>query len=134
MKPAAFTLCLLPFAALGESVGYRRVYVAGMALFTLASLLCGLSPNLETLIACRVLQGMGGVMMMPVGRLTLARTYGKADLVRVMSFVAVPSLIGPMIGPVASRRPNSVRKRTRCCCIPRAARCCWASPRCCRWA
>ena len=52
------------------------------------------------LVACRVLQGVGGAMMVPVGRMTLARTYGKADLVRVMSFVAVPALIGPMIGPV----------------------------------
>jgi MFS family permease len=52
-------------------------------------------------VACRILQGAGGAMMMPVGRLTLARAYGKAELVRVMSFVAIPSLIGPMVGPVA---------------------------------
>ena len=54
-----------------------------------------------SLVACRVLQGVGGAMMMPVGRMTLARTFGTADLVKAMSFVAIPSLIGPMIGPVA---------------------------------
>ncbi len=61
----------------------------------------GLATSLEMLVGCRVIQGMGGAMMMPVGRMTLARTFGKAELVRVMSFVAIPSLIGPMVGPVA---------------------------------
>ena len=86
---------------MADRFGTRRVFAAAIGLFTLGSVLCGMATRIEVLVACRVLQGMGGAMMMPVGRLTLARTYGKADLVRVMSFVAVPSLIGPMIGPVA---------------------------------
>ncbi len=102
---ASYTLSLAVFIPISgwmaDRFGTRRVFAAAIGLFTLGSVLCGLSSQIEMLVACRVLQGMGGAMMMPVGRLTLARTYGKADLVRVMSFVAVPSLIGPMIGPVA---------------------------------
>ncbi len=86
---------------MADRFGTRRVFVTAIALFCLGSLLCGLSTNIDMLVACRVVQGAGGAMMMPVGRMTLARTYGKADLVRAMSFVAIPSLIGPMIGPVA---------------------------------
>jgi MFS family permease len=60
-----------------------------------------MSTSLEMLVVCRVIQGAGGAMMMPVGRMTMARTYSKPDLVRAMSFVAVPSLVGPMVGPIA---------------------------------
>ncbi|CAN5741874.1 multidrug transporter subunit MdtD [soil metagenome] len=102
---ASYTLSLAVFIPvsgwMADRFGTRRVFAAAIALFTLGSVLCGLSPSLEILVACRVLQGAGGAMMMPVGRMTLARTYGKHDLVRVMSFVAVPALVGPMIGPVA---------------------------------
>src|SRR5215510_2608825 len=53
------------------------------------------------LVICRILQGCGGAMMVPVGRLTMVRTFAKFELIRAMSFVAVPALIGPMLGPVA---------------------------------
>jgi MFS family permease len=53
------------------------------------------------LVACRIIQGCGGAMMVPVGRLTLVRTFPKFELVRAMSFVAIPGLIGPMLGPIA---------------------------------
>jgi MFS family permease len=53
------------------------------------------------LVACRILQGCGGSMMVPVGRLTLVRTFAKADLLRTMSFVSIPALIAPMLGPIA---------------------------------
>jgi EmrB/QacA subfamily drug resistance transporter len=102
---ASYTLSLAVFIPvsgwMADRFGTRRVFATAIGLFTLGSVLCGLASSLEMLVACRVVQGMGGAMMMPVGRLTLARTYGKADLVRVMSFVAIPSLIGPMVGPVA---------------------------------
>jgi MFS family permease len=52
-------------------------------------------------VACRILQGCGGAMMVPVGRLTLVRTFAKSELVRTMSFVAIPSLVAPMLGPIA---------------------------------
>ena len=81
--------------------GTRRVFAGAIGVFALGSLLCGLSRNLHLLVACRVLQGFGGAMMVPVGRLTLVRALPKSQLVRAMSFVAVPALIGPMLGPVA---------------------------------
>src|SRR6476619_621150 len=52
------------------------------------------------LVICRILQGCGGAMMVPVGRLTLVRTFAKSELIRAMSFVAVPALIGPMLGTI----------------------------------
>jgi EmrB/QacA subfamily drug resistance transporter len=70
-------------------------------MFTLGSLLCGLSTNIHLLVFCRVLQGFGGAMMVPVGRLTLVRAFDRSDLVRTMSFVTIPALVGPMAGPLA---------------------------------
>ncbi len=101
---ASYTLSLAVFIPvsgwMADRFGTRRVFASAIGLFTLGSMLCGLSTSLEMLVACRIVQGAGGAMMMPVGRMTLARTFGKADLVRAMSFVAVPALVGPMIGPV----------------------------------
>ena len=102
---ASYTLSLAVFIPISgwmaDRFGTRRVFAAAIGLFTLGSLLCGLATSIEMLVAFRVLQGMGGAMMMPVGRMTLARTFAKGDLVKAMSFVAIPALIGPMIGPVA---------------------------------
>ncbi len=102
---ASYTLSLAVFIPISgwmaDRFGTRRVFASAIGLFTLGSILCGLATSIEMLVACRVIQGAGGAMMMPVGRMTLARTFGKADLVRAMSFVAIPSLVGPMIGPVA---------------------------------
>jgi MFS family permease len=64
------------------------------------SLLCAVAVDINMLVACRVLQGMGGAMMVPVGRMTMVRTFPKSELVRAMSFVSIPSLVGPMLGPV----------------------------------
>ena len=95
---SSYTLSLAVFVPvsgwLADRFGTRRVFAAAIALFTLGSLLCGLSTDIHMLVACRVLQGMGGAMMVPVGRLTMVRTFPKADMVRAMSFVAIPSLIG----------------------------------------
>ena len=57
--------------------------------------------NIHLLVACRILQGCGGAMMVPVGRLTLVRTFPKSDLIRAMSFVSIPALVAPMLGPIA---------------------------------
>src|SRR5271165_5517252 len=102
---ASYTLSLAVFIPISgwmaDRFGTRRVFASAIGLFTLGSFLCGISSNLHLLVACRVLQGCGGAMMVPVGRLTLVRTFAKSELVRAMSFVAIPGLIGPMLGPVA---------------------------------
>jgi EmrB/QacA subfamily drug resistance transporter len=101
---ASYTLSLAVFIPISgwmaDRFGTRRVFASAIGMFTLGSLLCGLSSNIHVLVGCRMLQGFGGAMMVPVGRLTLVRTFPKAELVRAMSFVAIPSLIAPMLGPV----------------------------------
>ena len=77
------------------------MFSAAIGIFTLGSLLCGLSQSIHMLVFCRILQGAGGAMMVPVGRLTMVRTFPRSELVRAMAFVAIPSLIGPMLGPLA---------------------------------
>jgi len=86
---------------MADRFGTRRVFSSAIGLFTLGSLLCGISSNIHVLVACRILQGCGGAMMVPVGRLTMVRTFAKSELIRAMSFVAIPGLIGPMLGPIA---------------------------------
>ena len=102
---ASYTLSLAVFIPvsgwMANRFGTRRVFAGAIGLFALGSLLCGLSRNIDMLVAFRVLQGCGGAMMVPVGRLTLVRALPKSQLVRAMSFVAVPAMIGPMLGPVA---------------------------------
>src|SRR5215472_17742468 len=102
---ASYTLSLAVFIPvsgwMANRYGTRRVLAGAIGLFALGSLLCGLSRNIHWLVAFRVLQGCGGAMMVPVGRLTLVRALPKSQLVRAMSFVAVPALIGPMLGPIA---------------------------------
>ena len=102
---ASYTLSLAVFIPISgwvaDRYGTRRVFASAIGLFTLGSVLCGLSSNIHFLVACRVLQGCGGAMMVPVGRLTLVQTFDKSELIRAMSFVAIPSLIGPMLGPIA---------------------------------
>ncbi|MCE0497567.1 MAG: DHA2 family efflux MFS transporter permease subunit [Methylacidiphilales bacterium] len=102
---ASYTLSLAVFIPvsgwMADRFGTRRVFSSAIGIFTLGSLLCGLSSNIHVLVACRILQGCGGAMMVPVGRLTLVRTFAKSELIRAMSFVAIPGLIGPMLGPIA---------------------------------
>jgi len=102
---ASYTLALAVFIPISgwmaDRFGTRRVFAAAIGFFALGSLLCGLSNNIHLLVVCRVIQGIGGAMMVPVGRLTMVRTFPKSELIRAMSFVAIPGLIGPMLGPVA---------------------------------
>ncbi len=82
-----------------DRYGARRVFMAAIALFTLSSLTCAISNSLMQLVLSRVVQGIGGAMMVPVGRIILLRTIPKHDLLRAMAFLSMPALIGPMIGP-----------------------------------
>jgi EmrB/QacA subfamily drug resistance transporter len=84
---------------MADRFGTRRVFTGAVALFTFSSLLCGLAVNLPMLVAARILQGLGGAMMMPVGRLTVIRTFAKSELLVAMNFVIIPALIGPLLGP-----------------------------------
>jgi EmrB/QacA subfamily drug resistance transporter len=102
---SSYTLSLAVFIPISgwmaDRFGTRRVFSSAIGLFTLGSFLCGISSNIHVLVGCRILQGCGGAMMVPVGRLTLVRTFPKSELIRAMSFVAIPGLIGPMLGPIA---------------------------------
>jgi EmrB/QacA subfamily drug resistance transporter len=82
-----------------DRFGARRVFSAAIVVFTLGSIGCGCANSLPAFVVARVVQGMGGAMMVPVGRLVLLRTVEKSDLVRAMSYVSVPALIGPVMGP-----------------------------------
>jgi EmrB/QacA subfamily drug resistance transporter len=101
---ASYTLSLAVFIPISgwmaDRFGTRRVFGSAIGIFTLGSFLCGISTNIHVLVACRILQGCGGAMMVPVGRLTMVRTFAKSELVRAMSFVAIPALVGPMLGPI----------------------------------
>ncbi len=102
---SSYTLALAVFIPVSgwvaDRFGTRRVFASAMGLFTLGSLLCGLATNVHALVAFRILQGMGGALLVPVGRLAIVRTFERSELVRAMTFVAIPALIGPMLGPVA---------------------------------
>jgi EmrB/QacA subfamily drug resistance transporter len=101
---ASYTLSLAVFIPISgwmaNRFGTRRVFASAIGLFTLGSFFCGISSEIHWLVACRILQGCGGAMMLPVGRLTMVRTFAKSELIGAMSFVAMPGLIGPMLGPL----------------------------------
>src|SRR5450631_2099742 len=82
-----------------DKLGARTVFCSAIVVFTLGSILCGASTSLETLIAARVFQGLGGAMMVPVGRLVLLRSVEKADLVNALAYLTIPALLGPVAGP-----------------------------------
>jgi EmrB/QacA subfamily drug resistance transporter len=82
-----------------DRFGARRVFRAAIGVFTFGSILCGFSASLTAIVAARIVQGMGGAMMVPVGRLVLLRTAPRHELVRAMAWLTVPALIGPLIGP-----------------------------------
>jgi EmrB/QacA subfamily drug resistance transporter len=102
---ASYTLSLAVFIPvsgwIADRFGTRRVFATAIGIFTIGSILCGLSSDIHWLVASRILQGCGGALMLPVGRLTMVRTFAKSELIRAMSFVAIPGLIGPMLGPLA---------------------------------
>jgi EmrB/QacA subfamily drug resistance transporter len=84
---------------MADRFGARRVFRAAIGLFVVGSLACGLSPSLEMMVVARFVQGIGGAMMMPVGRLVLLRSVAKRDMVSAMSWLIMPALIGPIVGP-----------------------------------
>ena len=104
----AIIICYLLTAAvlipasgwLADRFGTRRIFILAIFLFTLGSLLCALAPNLRALVAARVLQGAGGALMVPVGRLAVLKSFPRGEIVKVLSFISIPAMLGPLGGPV----------------------------------
>ncbi|MFK0033608.1 MFS transporter [Pseudomonas monteilii] len=82
-----------------DRFGARTTFTVAIAAFSLSSLLCGLSQSLEMFVAARVLQGVSGALMVPVGRLAVLRATEKKDLVRTLGYITVPGLVAPVLGP-----------------------------------
>lgn len=102
----AFTTYLLSLTVfipvsgwMADRFGSRHVFRVAIAIFTLGSLACGMANSLGGLVAARALQGIGGAMMVPVGRIILLRTVPKAELVDALAWLTIPALIGPLVGP-----------------------------------
>jgi EmrB/QacA subfamily drug resistance transporter len=84
---------------MADRFGSKTIFLTAIGIFTFASVLCGLSNGLWEFTAARILQGIGGAMMVPVGRLVVLRTTDKRDLVNMMQFISTPGLIAPVLGP-----------------------------------
>ena len=84
---------------IADRFGARKVFTLALAIFTLASVLCGLSESLESFVAMRILQGIGGALMVPVGRLAVLRTTPKHQLITAIATLTWPALVAPIIGP-----------------------------------
>jgi EmrB/QacA subfamily drug resistance transporter len=99
----SYTLSLAVFIPisgwLADRFGTRKVFGAAILLFLLGSLFCGLSTTIPVLVASRILQGAGGAMMTPVGRLALVRSFPRSQMIATLNFVLLPALIGPLLGP-----------------------------------
>ncbi|MCT4206725.1 MFS transporter [Elizabethkingia anophelis] len=85
---------------LADKFGTKKVFISSLILFSIGSLFCALSQNLTQLVLSRVIQGIGGSLMTPVGKLALIKTFDKNELLKAMNFAIIPALIGPVLGPL----------------------------------
>ncbi|WP_231460258.1 MFS transporter [Pedobacter sp. Leaf132] len=85
---------------LADKFGTKKIFIFSLIIFGLGSLCCSLSTNLTQLVLSRMIQGVGGSLMTPVGKLALIRTFAKKDLLNAMNFAIIPALIGPVLGPL----------------------------------
>jgi len=83
-----------------DRFGTKKIFISALLAFTIGSLLCGLSVNIITLVLSRIIQGIGGALMMPVGRLILLKSFPKSELIKATNYVTIPALTGPALGPV----------------------------------
>ncbi|ULT41324.1 MFS transporter [Niabella defluvii] len=92
---------LMPVSGfLADKFGTKKVFIFSLAMFSIGSLFCSLSQNLTQLVISRVIQGIGGSLMTPVGKLALIKTFPKNELLKAMNFAIIPALIGPVLGPL----------------------------------
>src|SRR6476659_376899 len=84
---------------LADRFGSRTIFRLAIATFTVGSILCGLSSSIGEIVGARVIQGIGGAMMVPVGRLVILRSVSKTELVGSLAWLTVPALVGPVVGP-----------------------------------
>jgi EmrB/QacA subfamily drug resistance transporter len=84
---------------IADRFGARSVFRAAIALFVGGSIACGLAPSLPAIVLARLVQGIGGAMMIPVGRLVMLRSVDKRDMVSAMSWLIMPAMVGPIVGP-----------------------------------
>ena len=85
---------------LADKFGTKKVFIVSLVLFILGSISCSISQNLTQLVISRVIQGIGGSLMTPVGKLALIRTFNKKELMKAMNYAIIPALIGPVLGPL----------------------------------
>lgn len=85
---------------LADRFGTKKIFIFSLFLFSLGSLFCAISQNLTQLVIARVVQGLGGSLMTPVGKLALIKTFEKNELLKAMNYAVVPALIGPVLGPL----------------------------------
>jgi EmrB/QacA subfamily drug resistance transporter len=101
---AAYVLAVAVFIPVSgwfaDRFGTRRIFVLALAVFTVGSALCGISQSFSMLVSMRILQGLGGAMMIPVGRLILLRSFPRSELMTAMTYMTLPAIIGPIIGPL----------------------------------
>lgn len=99
----SYTLSLAVFIPISgwmaDRFGTCRIFRVAVQIFMVGSLLCGLAPNVPLLVGARILQGIGGAMMTPVGRLALLRAFPRSEMLRTMNYVVIPALLGPLLGP-----------------------------------
>ena len=84
---------------IADTYGARKIFRLAIIIFTVGSVLCGLSHSLTQLVMARMLQGFGGAMLVPVGRLVVLKTVERSELVQAMAYLSIPWMIGPVIGP-----------------------------------
>jgi EmrB/QacA subfamily drug resistance transporter len=84
---------------MADRFGARRVFISAILVFTGSSVLCGLAHSLIELVAYRTLQGIGGAMMTPVGRVIVVKSVPKLQLVQAMNYITIPAVLGPLLGP-----------------------------------
>lgn len=101
---SAYVLTLAVFIPVSgwfaDRFGPRNIFIIALAVFTLGSALCGIATSLPMLIASRVIQGLGGALMTPVGRLILLHSFPRSQLVKAMTYTTLPAIVGPIIGPL----------------------------------